>query len=184
MSLVVADVTMSGYVTWSGRASGDRTDPPLADRRRRPASDRRQIVASAVPGEQIEVVGRTATTSMRAYDGQVETLTLADVAGIGVRVVSGGRQGFASAGSLDDDVVDDVLADARDNLSFAEPDAHVLVAVPDGVAPVDLDLWRDDVGHPPTAKVRPGARACEPGHGDRRITGVRTAGYGDTRARR
>ncbi len=141
-----------------------------------------RVVAAAKPGEDLEVVvGRSATTSIRAYDGDVESLTLADVSGIGVRVVSGGRQGFASAGSLDADVVDDVLAEARDNLTFAEPDDHVLVAVPDGVEPVDLDLWRDDVVSTPTAtkvelaiELERRVRA-----GDTRITGVRTCGYGD-----
>ncbi|MFN3218324.1 MAG: TldD/PmbA family protein [Acidimicrobiales bacterium] len=141
-----------------------------------------RVVAAAKPGEDLEVVvGRSASTSIRAYEGEVESLTIADVAGIGVRVVAGGRQGFASAGSLDADVVDDVLADARDNLTFAEPDDHVLVARPDGVVPVELDLWRDDVVSTPTAakvelaiELERRVRA-----GDPRITGVRTCGYGD-----
>ena len=54
--------------------------------------------------------------------------------GIGVRVVVDQRQGFAYAGSLDPDVIAEVLDEARDNASFATPDEFLGLAEPDGVA--------------------------------------------------
>ena len=39
-----------------------------------------------------------------------------------MRVIVGHRQGYASAGSLDPDVVAETLAEARDNAEFGEPD--------------------------------------------------------------
>nr|MDQ3293228.1 hypothetical protein [Actinomycetota bacterium] len=102
-----------------------------------------RIASSAAEGEQVEVcVARRSSTAVRAYDGAVESFTSADTFGIGVRVVSDHRVGFASAGTLDEGVVAEVLADARDNARFAEPDEHAGVAEPDGVAPVPVDLWR------------------------------------------
>ncbi len=141
-----------------------------------------RIVEAALPGEELEVVvGESSTTSAKAFNGEVEALTIADVAGIGVRIIRGGRQGFASAGSLDRDVIDEVVAEARDNMAFAVPDPHVTLARPDGVAPMDLDTWDDELLALSTdAKV---AMAIEleaaVRAGDPRISGVRSAGYGD-----
>ena len=100
----------------------------------------RRVVARAGDNEEIEVAcayGRSRT--IRVYDGEVESLTTADNSGIGVRVLANGREGFASAGSLDDDVIEDMIGEARDNASFAESDPHVGIAQPDGQEPVELD---------------------------------------------
>ena len=75
-----------------------------------------RVVAEARPGEQVEAyLGRSSRTEVKVFGGEVESLSSADTAGIGVRVVVDGRQGFAYAGSLDPDVVAEVLAEARDN---------------------------------------------------------------------
>ena len=82
-----------------------------------------RIAGAAEAGEEIEVfVGRGRTTAVRAYGGEVESSTSAESFGIGVRVVCDHRVGFASAGTLDELVVAEVLADARDNARYAEPD--------------------------------------------------------------
>ena len=141
-----------------------------------------RILAAARVGEQLEVmVGRGTSTSIRAYDGEIEALTVADSAGIGVRVIVDGRLGFASAGSLEADIIDEVLAEARDNVGFAEPDDHVALAQPDGVEPTSQDLW--DNGVSTLAIDDKVAMAIELERlvraGDPRITGVRSAAYGD-----
>lgn len=106
----------------------------------------RSVVEQARRGEQVEVyVARGVETDVRAYDGAVESLSQATSAGIGVRVVVGGRQGFASAGSLEDSEVAGALADARDNAGFATPDDHVGLAVPDEVPAAALELWDESV---------------------------------------
>jgi len=82
-----------------------------------------RIVGWADEGEQVEaVVVHERETEVRAYEGEVESLTSAESQGVGVRVVRDGRQGFAYAGTLDPDALAEVLAEARDNLTFATPD--------------------------------------------------------------
>ena len=85
--------------------------------------------------EQVEVVVvHDRDTEVRVYEGEIESLSSAETQGIGVRVVADGRQGFASAGTLDADVLAETLAEARDNARFGEPDEFNGLAEPDGVA--------------------------------------------------
>jgi PmbA protein len=143
------------------------------------------IAARTEAGEQLEAyVARGSSTSVRAYEGEVEDFTSAQSSGVGIRVVRDHRQGFASGGSLESDVIDEVLAEARDNALYGEPDEHNGLAEPDGVAVPDLPesiMWREGLAEFPTeAKIELAfelerrVRA-----GDPRITGVRSAGYGD-----
>ena len=105
-----------------------------------------RIVGAAGAGEQVEVmVGRGASTSVKVHDGEVESLTSAGSAGAGVRVIREGRVGFAHCGSLDDDVLADTLAEARDNCRFAEPDEANALAVDDGVEVRPQQMWFDEV---------------------------------------
>ena len=142
-----------------------------------------RVVAEARPGEQVEAyLGRSSRTEVKVFGGEVESLSSADTAGIGVRVVVDGRQGFAYAGSLDADVVADVLAEARDNASFGTIDEYLGLVGPDGVAAADLDLFRDALAAFPTDRkvqlaldVDRATRAADP-----RIRGLESAGYGDS----
>ena len=77
---------------------------------------------------------------MKAYGGEVEALTSAESAGVGVRVVVDGRQGFAHCGTLDPAAIDEALAEARDNAGFGEVDPWAGLAEPDGVEAVTLQL--------------------------------------------
>lgn len=111
-----------------------------------------RIAERAGAGEQIEAyVSRGVEVDVRAYEGEIESLSSAASAGVGVRVVTGGRQGFAYAGSLDEAVVTETLDQARDNARFATPDEAVGLADPDGVPPASLDLWDESVVNVPTA---------------------------------
>lgn len=113
----------------------------------------RSVVDRAQPGEQVEAyVSRDAETSVRIYEGQIEQLISAQSEGIGVRVIRDGKVGFAYAGLLDGTVIDDVLAEARDNASFGTPDEWAGLATPDGVAPSPLTLWSDELASFPTEK--------------------------------
>lgn len=141
-----------------------------------------RIVALAGPGEQVEVVvGRSTSTEVRVYGGEVEQFASATSAGIGVRVVAGDRQGFAYAGSLDDDVLAETLAEARDNASFATEDEWLGLAEPDGVDVPSLDLYREGIDAVPTEAKIDLAIALERAvkAADRRITGVDAADYAD-----
>src|SRR5690606_16060848 len=112
-----------------GRPGGRRrADPPRAGAHRRrhrlmaaPSNPElldiaARIAERAAPGEQVEAfVARSTSTSVRAYGGEVESLTQASSGGVGVRVIVDQREGFAYAGTLDEKVVLEALAEARDN---------------------------------------------------------------------
>jgi PmbA protein len=140
------------------------------------------IAAQARDGEEVEAyVARGRDTEVKVFDGEVESLSSAETEGVGVRVVHEHRQGFAYAGSLDPDAVVEALAEARDNAGFGTVDEFLGLPAPDGVAPADLDLFRDELASCPTddkvglaLEVERATRAA-----DARIRGVETAEYGD-----
>jgi PmbA protein len=142
-----------------------------------------RVVAMAAGDEEIEaVVIASRDTQIRVYDGEIEQLSSAETRGVGIRVVKDHRQGFAYAGTFDDDVLAETLAEARDNASFGTPDEHLGLARPDGVALAELDLFRPGLaGYPTDAKVdlamelERAARA-----GDPRITGIESCDYEDS----
>src|SRR2546423_11036087 len=106
-----------------------------------------RVAAKATAGDQVEAyVGRARDTEVKVFDGEVESLSSAETEGIGVRVVTDHRQGFAYAGSLDEDAVAEALAEARDNAGFGTEDEYLGLPGPDGVAPAELDLFREELG--------------------------------------
>jgi PmbA protein len=143
----------------------------------------RVLLASARAGDDVEVcVGRAVETTVRVHGGEVESLTVAESHGVGVRVVVGRREGHAHAGSFDADVVRDLVAEARDNATFAQDDERVGLAVPDGVDAVPVDRWDDSVASTSVDDKIALALALEAAvlAADTRIRGVRTSVYGDT----
>jgi PmbA protein len=103
-----------------------------------------RVVAMAQPGEDIEAyVSRDAETDVRIYEGEVEHFVAAQTEGVGIRVVRDGRTGFAYAGVLDEAAIDEVLAEARDNVQFGTPDEWAGLAEPDGVDVIEQELWSD-----------------------------------------
>lgn len=141
------------------------------------------ILGRAGDGEQVEVVVvADQGTEVRVYEGEVESLSVADTAGVGVRVLDGGRQGLAWAGTLDPGAVAALLDEARDNLRFANSDPHAGLATPDGVVPVHLDLADPAVATLPTSdkvalaiELEAATRAADP-----RISGIESAEYADS----
>ena len=125
-------------ISEASRAAPDghaRRPRAATERVERPAGARRRVVAQARRGEQIEAyVSRGGETEVRIYEGEVEHFVSAQSEGIGVRVIRDGRTGFAYAGTLDPGAVDEVLAEARDNVSFGTVDEWAGLAEPDGVA--------------------------------------------------
>jgi PmbA protein len=106
----------------------------------------RSVVARAQSGEQLEAyVGRGRETSIRVFENAIESLSSAESAGLGVRVVSEGKVGFAWVAALDERSAAEALTEARDNARFATVDEHAGLAVPDGVEHAELDLWREDL---------------------------------------
>ena len=141
-----------------------------------------RVAGWARPGEQVEAyVARGRETEIQVFGGNVESLSSAESAGIGIRVVNGSRQGFAYAGSLDPEAIGETLEEARDNAGFSSEDEFLGLAEPDGVMAADLDLWAEELAAYPTeVKV---AQALELERlvraGDPRIRQVESAEWGD-----
>ncbi len=140
-----------------------------------------QILAHAGDGEQLEVVAvKSKDTEIRVYEGDIESLATAESQGVGIRVIADNKQGFAYAGSLDMEVILETLTEARDNATFGTPDEFLGLAEPDGVEPVELDLYRDVNAADTNAKIdlakelEKAAAGAEP-----RITAVESADYYD-----
>ena len=105
-----------------------------------------RVVAMAAPGEQVEAyVSRGLSTEIRVYEGEVEHFVSAQSESIGIRVIRDGRTGTSSCGTLDASEIAEVLAEARDNLGYGEPDEWAGLAEPDGVAVVPQSLWNDSL---------------------------------------
>ena len=140
------------------------------------------VLEQATGAEQVEVLlSRASSTTVKVYEGEVESLTSADSSGAGIRIIRDGRLGFAHCGSLDPTVLLETLREARDNLEFAEPDEWNGLAQPDGVEVVAQNGWSDSVvAFPVERKI---ALALELEQrvlaADSRITGIRSTAYGD-----
>ena len=112
-----------------------------------------RVVAMAKPGEQVEAyVSRGLSTEVRVYEGEVEHFVSAQSEGIGIRVIKDGRTGTSYCGTLDPSQIAEVLAEARDNLGYGEPDEWSGLAEPDGVAVVPQSLWDDSLENTTTAR--------------------------------
>jgi PmbA protein len=141
------------------------------------------VAGWAAPGEAVEAyLSRSRTTNVRAYDGEVESLSSAEPVGAGIRVVVDGRQGFAWAGTLDESVLKETLEEARDNAAFGQPDEFFGLAEADGVAAPALDLVREELLSTPTPRKVDTALALERAARERdpRVSGVRTAIFSDS----
>ncbi len=141
-----------------------------------------RVAGWAEGSEEVEAfVVHEREAEIRAYEGDVESLTSAESQGIGVRVVVDGRQGYAYAGTLDESALEETLAEARDNASFAEFDEHNGLAEPDGVAFAELDIYNESLAALPTdekvamaIELEAATRAADP-----RIIGIESAEYVD-----
>ena len=148
----------------------------------------RRVAGAARPDEQVEAyVVRSRDTDVEVFGGEVESLTTAVVEGVGVRVIADQRQGYAWAGSLDADVVDDTLQDARDNAKFGEPDEWYALPGPsdvNGGAKASLDLWRDELLAVTTDEKVAIALDLERATkaADARIRNVESSSYGDSQS--
>jgi PmbA protein len=145
----------------------------------------RGVAGAAHDGEQIEAYAmRTRETDIEVFRGEVESLSVAGVSGVGIRVVTDHRQGFAWAGTFDTDVIAETLAEARDNATFAEPDEWSGLATAADAASVpvtDLDLWREELLSVSTdEKVRFAIELDQRvAKADPRIREVESTSYGD-----
>lgn len=142
-----------------------------------------KVLGWANDNEEVEVVAvHDRDTEIRVYNGETEQFTASESQGVGIRVIADSRQGFAYAGTLDEDVLADTLRDARDNAAFGTPDEFLGLAQPDGVAVPLLDLFDSRVSETSTDDKIGLAVALEAQTlaADARISGIESADYVDS----
>ncbi|MBW3606189.1 MAG: TldD/PmbA family protein [Actinobacteria bacterium] len=142
-----------------------------------------RVVGQAKAGEGIEAYGLDETeTTVKAHDGDVESLSSARRRGIGVRVVRDQRVGYCFTVDLSEEALDAALAEARANATVGSPDPGNVLAEPRRVAELDGPLYDPAVEEvAPQDKVDTAIaldRATRGGGPD--ITGTDAARYGDS----
>lgn len=140
-----------------------------------------RVVAQAEAGEGVEAFGVDETeTNVRAWGGEVESLSSARTRGVGVRVLRDGRMGYAYTAVLDEAALAQTLADARRNAAVAGPDEAN--ALPEARAAAPLPEVAVD-GFEDVAVARKVALALELEAAVRavggEVKGVDTAAYAD-----
>jgi PmbA protein len=95
-------------------------------------------VEAAEGGEHVEAFGEErSTTSVEAHRGEIAGLTFAESRGLGVRVISDGRLGFAHAADPSVDEVREAVSRARENAAVASPDPFNALPVAEPIEPLD-----------------------------------------------
>ncbi|HEX9697152.1 MAG TPA: TldD/PmbA family protein [Actinomycetota bacterium] len=123
-------------------------------------------------------------TDVKVYDGRVESLTSAEARGLGVRIIDGGRVGYAYAADPDPDEVRAVVEQARANAVLGSADDGNVLPEPEPIEPLDGIYLPQIAATSTDAKVALAlelerlTRAADP-----RVTGVEEAQYGDSISR-
>ncbi|HLZ47619.1 MAG TPA: TldD/PmbA family protein [Candidatus Limnocylindria bacterium] len=120
------------------------------------------------------------STTVEIRDGQLENAITRGERGIGIRVLRGGRVGFAYSSDLSPDGIELCVTSARDIASVTEPDPDVSIAT-QKVENVDLGLYEAGIDDRPVdartdvaLAVERAAKAVDP-----RISGFRKTTYSD-----
>lgn len=145
----------------------------------------RAALDAAAAGEDLEAYAEWGRkTDVKVYDGRVESLTSAEAQGLGVRIIAGGRVGYAYAADPTPDEVRDVVAQARANAALGTPDDGNVLPDPQPIKPLQGIFLPQIVETPVDRKVALAielermTRAIDP-----RIIGVEEAQYGDSVSR-
>ena len=140
-----------------------------------------QAIEGAGTHEQVEAYATHGIgTSVKVFDGEVETLTAAETRGVGIRVVLDGRLGFAATSDISPAGLGAALAAARDNAAYASVDPGNVLPSPREWQPlagiVAEGFEEVDPGRKVAVALRLEglAKAADP-----RVSGVSSASYGD-----
>lgn len=140
-----------------------------------------RVLERAGPREAVEAFGIDETeTEIHAYDGDVESLASARTRGVGVRLVTGQRIGYAYTADLTEPALDDVLAQARANAAVATPDEGNVL--PEAAPVTEMPELVDPglAAASPEEKTGLAVRLEQTTrNADERIKGVDSARYGD-----
>ncbi|MGZ8594666.1 MAG: TldD/PmbA family protein [Actinomycetota bacterium] len=110
----------------------------------------RASVEAAQGDEAVEAFAEEGrTTEASALRGEVEGLTFAEQRGVGVRLISGGRLGYAWAADPSLDEVRDAVRRARENAALAEPDEFNVLPSAEPITPIP-ELFHEASAEVPT----------------------------------
>ncbi|HEY8018081.1 MAG TPA: TldD/PmbA family protein [Actinomycetota bacterium] len=110
----------------------------------------RAAVEAAQGDEAVEAFAEEGrTTEASALRGEVEGLTFAEQRGVGVRLISGGRLGYAWAADPSLDEVRDAVRRARENAALAEPDEFNVLPSAEPITPIP-ELFHEASAEVPT----------------------------------
>lgn len=124
-----------------------------------PVLDLEDLVAVAIDvaddGESVEAYAEEGRrTEVEARKGEVEGLTSAESRGLGVRVISGGRLGFAYAADPSSDEVRETVARARENAALATEDENNVLPAAGEYEPIAGLFFEEQAAMDPGEKVR------------------------------
>jgi PmbA protein len=144
-----------------------------------------EAVDVAGDGESVEAYAEESRrTEVRAHHGEVEGLTFAESRGVGVRLVTAGRLGYAFAADPTKAEVLDAVARARENAELASEDEFNALPGADGAAPIPSLFRAEQATLDTVRKVRVALdleqRAVS---ADPRVSKVDQAEYGDAVSR-
>ncbi len=119
-------------------------------------------------------------TKVAVQDGVVETFTLTGTRGVGVRVISEGRVGYAFTESFAQDALCEVIDDATTNAGLLPPDEAAGLGEFRDEAP-DLHLYNPDLAEVPVERKIAAALGIDAAGraADSRVKTVTSVGYGD-----
>ena len=117
-----------------------------------------ELVAAAVDaardGESVEAyAGESRRTEVQARRGEIEGLISAESRGLGVRVIAGGRLGFAYAADPSPDEARQTVERARENAALATEDEHNVLPDAGSSEPIDGLYFAEQATMPPGEKV-------------------------------
>ena len=111
-------------------------------------------VAAALDGEAVEAYAEESRhTEVEARKGEVEGLTSAESRGVGVRVIAGGRLGFAYAADPSDDEIVATVEHARENATLGTEDENNVLADASEYEPIEGLFFDEQAAMPADDKV-------------------------------
>lgn len=137
---------------------------------------------AAADGESVEAYAEESRrTEVEARLGEVEGLTSAETRGVGVRLIAGGRLGFAYAADPSPEEVRRAVEMARENALLATEDEHNVLPEASDVEPIEGLFFEEQASMPPDRKV---ALALDLERvavsTDPRVTKVEACSFGDS----
>lgn len=110
------------------------------------------VAAASGDGVEVEVyISEQKDTEIRVSRGEVEQLSQSGQKGMGVRVIDGGRTGYAYTSDFSESGIRETWQFARELAKVATPDAFRSLPDPRPISEEDLEIWDESMLHLSTA---------------------------------